>query len=166
MMLFSLFLSFVFSARVEVYFSAVDGCVDKIIRAIDGAERSVKIAVFSFTSREIADALSRAWKRGVDVRIIVDGEQANDKFSKYGYIKERGLSIRIADYSSRRVRFITPKMHHKFMIVDSKYVMTGSYNFTASAERYNDENCIFIYEDDGIVKKFEEEFMRIWEFAR
>jgi len=74
--------------------------------------------------------------------------------------------VKITDYSARKKRFLTPKMHHKFMIVDSKYVMTGSFNFTASAEELNDENCVFIYDSTEVVEKFEKEFERLWKISQ
>jgi phosphatidylserine/phosphatidylglycerophosphate/cardiolipin synthase-like enzyme len=52
------------------------------------------------------------------------------------------------------------------MIVDRKYVMTGSFNFTASAEELNDENCVFIYDSAEVVEKFEKEFERLWKISQ
>ena len=163
MLFFALFFIF---ARVEVYFSAVEGCEKKIISSINSAEKSVYIAVYSFTSRRISNALVKAVERGIDVKVIVDGKQAKDRFSKVKYLRKNGVDVRIADYRFRRKRFIVPKMHHKFMVVDGKFVMTGSYNFTASAEKYNDENCVFIYDDKNVVRKFTQEFRRIWRISR
>jgi len=153
-------------ARVEVYFSATDGCEDKIKSAIKSASKSVYIAVYTLTSREISEEIISASRRGIDVKVILDGEQAKDKFSKFEYLRKNGVDVRIADYTARKRRFLVPKMHHKFMIVDDKFVMTGSYNFTASAENLNDENCVFIYDDENVVKKFSEEFKRIWEISK
>ncbi|GBD03587.1 Phospholipase D [bacterium HR19] len=158
-------LLFFISARVEVFFSATDGCEDKVINAINSAQRELKIAVYSFTSREISQAVLDAIKRGVSVRIVVDGEQAKDRFSKAGYLASQGVNIKVVDYTPRRKKFLVPKMHHKFMVVDNKFVMTGSFNFTASAEELNDENCVFIYDDENAVKKFSNEFERLWRIS-
>lgn len=163
LLLIPLFLS---SAKVEVFFSATDGCEDKVIKSISSAQKSIKIAIYHLTSREITKALIDAKKRGVDVKIIADGEQAKDKFSKVLVLAKEGIDVKITDYSARKKRFLTPKMHHKFMIVDSKYVMTGSFNFTASAEELNDENCVFIYDSTEVVEKFEKEFERLWKISQ
>ncbi len=157
---------FLSSAKVEVFFSATDGCEDKIIKSINSAQKSIKIAIYHITSREIIQALIDAKKRGVDIKIVADGEQAKDKFSKVPVLTKEGIDVRITDYSTRKKRFLTPKMHHKFMIIDRKYVMTGSFNFTASAEELNDENCVFIYDSAEVVDKFEKEFERLWKISQ
>ena len=52
-------------------------------------------------------------------------------------------------------------MHHKFMVVDNKSLLTGSYNWTVSAMRYNHEN-ILITEEAGVVRSFLKEFENLW----
>ncbi len=163
LLILPLFLS---SAKVEVFFSATDGCKDKIIKSINSAQKSIKIAIYHITSREIMQALIDAKKRGLDIKIVADGEQAKDKFSKVSLLIKEGVDLKITDYSTRKKRFLTPKMHHKFMIIDRKYVMTGSFNFTASAEELNDENCVFIYDSVEVVEKFEREFERLWKISQ
>jgi Phosphatidylserine/phosphatidylglycerophosphate/cardiolipin synthases and related enzymes len=163
LLILPLFLS---SAKVEVFFSATDGCKDKIIKSINSAQKSIKIAIYHITSREIMQALIDAKKRGLDIKIVADGEQAKDKFSKVSLLIKEGIDVKITDYSTRKKRFLTPKMHHKFMIIDRKYVMTGSFNFTASAEELNDENCVFIYDSVEVVEKFEREFERLWKISQ
>jgi len=163
LLILPLFLS---SAKVEVFFSATDGCKDEIIKSINSAQKSIKIAIYHITSREIMQALIDAKKRGLDIKIVADGEQAKDKFSKVSLLIKEGVDVKITDYSTRKKRFLTPKMHHKFMIIDRKYVMTGSFNFTASAEELNDENCVFIYDSVEVVEKFEREFERLWKISQ
>jgi phosphatidylserine/phosphatidylglycerophosphate/cardiolipin synthase-like enzyme len=52
-------------------------------------------------------------------------------------------------------------MHHKFMIRDKKALLTGSYNWTRSAERFNQENVLLI-QDAGVVQPYQNEFIRLW----
>lgn len=161
-------LFFVISARVEVLFSATDGCRDRIIQGINSAKGSIYIAAYSFTSREISEAIIEAAQRGVDIKVIMDPSQAEDRFSKYAFLRKNGIDVRLPRYDTveTKKRFLTPKMHHKFIIFDKRYVMTGSYNLTASAEEFNDENCVFIYDDDKTVQRFLGEFQRIWKISR
>ena len=56
-------------------------------------------------------------------------------------------------------------MHHKVMIVDGVIVITGSYDWTETAETYNDENLIVI-SSSQIASVYEEEFSRIWDLSR
>lgn len=157
---------FLLSARVEVFFSSTDGCRDKIIQSIKNTKESLYIAAYSFTSREISQAVIDAVKRGVDVKVIMDFSQARNRFSKFTFLVKNGVDVRTPNYTPRRKRFLIPKMHHKFIIFDKKYVMTGSYNLTASAEELNDENCVFIYDDPNVVKKFLDEFRRLWKISK
>jgi phosphatidylserine/phosphatidylglycerophosphate/cardiolipin synthase-like enzyme len=56
-------------------------------------------------------------------------------------------------------------MHHKVLIIDGRTVVTGSYNFTANAERRNDENVLVIH-NPQIAAQFLEEFHRLYDQAR
>jgi phosphatidylserine/phosphatidylglycerophosphate/cardiolipin synthase-like enzyme len=52
-------------------------------------------------------------------------------------------------------------MHHKFSIFDSKTLLTGSYNWTRSAERANQENII-LTDEPRLVSSFQGCFDRLW----
>lgn len=56
-------------------------------------------------------------------------------------------------------------MHNKFAVFDGKLAVTGSFNWTTSADDYNFENALFL-SDPAIVARIEEEFERIWSQAR
>ena len=56
-------------------------------------------------------------------------------------------------------------MHDKVFIIDGQIVITGSYNFTSSAERSNDENVLIIY-DKQIAAQYLAEFERIYAIAQ
>jgi phosphatidylserine/phosphatidylglycerophosphate/cardiolipin synthase-like enzyme len=56
-------------------------------------------------------------------------------------------------------------MHHKFMAIDGKIVVTGSYNFSVSAEDANDENLIVLIGEE-IAALYSSEFMRVWMAAQ
>jgi cardiolipin hydrolase len=47
------------------------------------------------------------------------------------------------------------------MIRDKKSLLTGSYNWTRSAERFNQENVLLI-QDEGVVQPYQNEFTRLW----
>ncbi|MEM4311114.1 MAG: phospholipase D-like domain-containing protein [Nitrososphaerales archaeon] len=55
-------------------------------------------------------------------------------------------------------------MHHKVAIIDGMIVITGSYNWSSSAEDVNDENLI-ILKDREIALSYEKEFQRVWKEA-
>lgn len=122
------------SASVEcsVCFTPGDTCTDKIIARIDSAQHEILVQSYSFTSIEIAQALIRAHKRGINVQMIFDNSQA-DKI----------LIIQL--YNAQIPIFIDKPAgiaHNKTMIIDEKIVLTGSFNFTKSAQHRNVENSI------------------------
>ena len=125
---------------VENYFSPEDHPAKRVVELIDGAKRTVDVAMYSFTSKGIARALVRARERGVVVRVVMDDRQARGKHSVDELLRARGIPVFLDG----------PKktLHHKFMVVDTQLVLTGSYNFTTSAERRNDENLIVIHSPD------------------
>jgi phosphatidylserine/phosphatidylglycerophosphate/cardiolipin synthase-like enzyme len=121
---------------------------------MDQAERSIRIAHYYFTDRDLAQALVRAKERGVEVKVLLDEEQQTAQYSKSRYLAERGIEVRY--YGGAGL------FHHKFAYFDSQIVATGSYNWTASAGEQNEENLIVI-EDPHIAQIYEEEWLRLWE---
>ena len=81
------------------------------LELIDGAQRSIDIAMYSFSDSAIMDALSRALDRGVSIRVIYDGANA-DRARPDGT-----TSARLEDMGIE-VRYVNKIMHHKFIIVD------------------------------------------------
>ncbi len=142
------------SEIISVCFSRVEICQDDIVTAIDRARTRVYIMVFIFTADAIADALIRARDRGVEVKVIVDDEQAWIRGSEFQRLKDAGINIRTDNREGL--------MHHKVVIIDGEIVITGSYNFSYSAEDRNDENVLII-RDKALATLYEGEFNRIWE---
>ena len=139
-----------------VYFSPRGGCEDEIIRWIDRANKSIHILIYSFTLDSIGDALIRAHKRGVEVKVVFEEDQIT-RYSEYQRLKAAGIDVR-NDTNPRL-------MHDKVMIIDGIIVITGSYNYSRSAEEYNNENLIVIL-SDRVASMYEEEFQKIWRQSR
>lgn len=124
-----------------------------LINAIDESRSSLKVAMFTWTSKELADAVIRAWKRGVKVETVIDsnsGKGCGSKIVKSLY--EAGVPVSL----SQGIQLL----HHKYVYIDRETLITGSANWTKSAFSYNDD-CLLI------IKKLNEEqreFMdKIWE---
>jgi len=155
-LIFSLLFTFSLNALTEtkVYFSLYDNPELIIIKNIDDAKEFINIAMYTFTDREIAQAIIRARDRGVDIKIYLDRSQVNAKYSKSRYFVNNGIEgIRISSNN-----YI---MHNKFAVIDNKIVITGSYNWTASAGERNDENLLLI-DDKNIIKKYQNQFNNLW----
>ena len=137
--------------KLEVYFSQDSDIKDIIIKNISNAEISIDIMMFAFTNKKIANALLKAKKRGVEIKITLDRVQNRyqRKYSVYNYLKDKGIDITLEN--SKR------KLHNKIMVIDSKIVITGSYNYTRQANLMNNEN-ILVIKDEIIANKFIEKF--------
>lgn len=123
-------------------FSPQGGIEEALVRAIRAAQKSVDIAMFSFYSRTIADALLAAKNRGVKVRLLLDKSQTSlskldDWFSWHGF--EIKLSLGPDDARDP----LYQKMHNKFAVFDGKMVETGSFNYSPNAEKNSFENSNF-----------------------
>lgn len=135
-----------------VYFSPKGGCAEAIINLIGSANKSIHILIYSFTLDSIGNALIEAYKRGVDVRVVFERNEISE-YSEYWRLKGAGVPVR-NDTNSYL-------MHNKVMIVDSEIVVTGSYNWSRSAEERNDENIIII-RSRRIAEEYEKAFEKIW----
>ncbi len=105
----------------------------EIVQLIDGAERYAYFAIYTFTLPDVAQALARAKRRGVDVRGLVDRQQASLRSEQE--ILEILRSARIPVEMQKHVAGI---MHMKLLVTDKAYAV-GSYNWTRAATEVNDE---------------------------
>ena len=147
---------------IEVYFSPNGKCERAIIREIEKAEEFVHVALFHFTNRRIAKALTTVSGKGVDIKVILDKEKASDYYSKSRFLTSKGIHLKLKKGLCRTDRKSRPGlMHNKFAVIDGKTVITGSYNWTASAEMLNHENLLII-SSMKVASLFEREFLKLW----
>lgn len=140
-------------AKTEVYFSLYDNPQKEIIKNINQAESFINIAMYIFTDREIALPLVKARERGVKVRLYLDKDQVGYKYSQSRFLVQKGIKTRISTNN-----YI---MHNKFAIIDNCLLLTGSYNWTFSANNRNDENLMVI-NDPEIIEIFQNQFANLW----
>ena len=151
----SFFASNTMHAKTNVFFSPRGLIRDTIIKTINSSEKSIDVAVLIFTTGEIAEALYEAKERGVKIRIIIDQRQQKKRYPVLEFLKEKGFDLQFLKGN------VGGFMNHTFAIFDAKLLVTGSYNWTEYAEKFNYENAIFIDEPD-VVKKFQEEFESLY----
>ncbi len=158
------------AAPTEVYFSPKGGAEAALEELIDSAKGDIRAALYFFTSRPLSAAILRAHKRGVKIQVIIDGNRESD-YSKGFYLRQRGVDVRYARGLPKKARKSKKRkyqvknyglMHHKFMVVDDKTLATGSYNWTASAEKWNRENLLII-KSSSLARKYTAEFKEVWE---
>ncbi len=134
---------------IECYFSPEDHPQREILREIAETRTRLDFLAFSFTSKPIAEAIADRMKDGVQVRGVVEARNAASKDSMDDYLRKQGADVHpdANEYN----------LHHKVMILDGKTVITGSYNFSKSAETKNDENVLIIH-DAGMAETYTREF--------
>lgn len=122
------------TAPVRVYFAPSQKIREGLCEFIDSAKESIDLCIYDLDLREVAHSLTEAKKRGVSVQVVTDEDNA--MLDAVESLKEAGIPV-IPDNRPAI-------MHNKFVVVDSKYVWTGSFNFTVNGMRKNDNNALIL----------------------
>ena len=126
----------------------------KLLKKLKTAKEFCWVCIYCLTNDRISAILWDLFKNGVDVRIITDDETANNKGSDLVPLAQAGIPIRVDN--NRQAR-----MHNKFVVIDDKMLINGSFNFTSSAYKSNNENLVISYEH-GLISSFKYEFEKLW----
>ncbi|RMF05867.1 hypothetical protein D6764_03725 [Candidatus Woesearchaeota archaeon] len=119
-------------------FCPEDECEYWLAKSIESASRSVFFSVFSLTSKRVSAAILDAALRNLSVKGFAEPFQSGRKLVES--LQRSGVDVSFLD---------TPGMlHAKLFIIDSRLIVTGSYNPTASANEINDENLLFIESEE------------------
>lgn len=143
----------VVETTTKAYFSPGNICVNKIIALIENAKQSIDVCVFTISDNNISQALLTAFKNGRKVRIISDNEKADDLGSDVYRLAENNVPVRLDQSTSH--------MHHKFALFDDEQLVNGSFNWTRSATKYNQENIV-VSNDVKLVAQFKKTFETLW----
>ena len=143
------------------YFSPSDGANWQIISAINAAQHSVGFELLTLTRSDIAAALIAQKTAGLKVRGDLDN--GTDSGSEYANLVAAGVDVRLKTGSGL--------LHHKYCLVDADnptwdgVTLTGSHNWSSSAENSNNENT-FILHDPDIANQYLQEFAaRYYQFG-
>lgn len=144
------------TSPVQIYFSPADTTEKYIINNIAGADSSLYFALLAFTSDGIFNQINSRHSAGVEnIRGLIS--DANIQGSEFNNLQSIG-DVFDYDYS-------TGKLHHKYGIIDASApssdptVITGSHNWSRSANEKNDENTLIIH-DVYIANQFMQEFKK------
>ncbi|WP_085783887.1 phospholipase D family nuclease [Candidatus Nucleicultrix amoebiphila] len=138
------------NAKISACFTPQENCTQLIIEAINNAKSSIFVQAYSFTSKPIARALIEAKEQGKTVALLFDRSQLKDMHSMLFELQKSGLKVSFDD--------VPGIAHNKVMIIDQRFVITGSFNWTKAAQSRNAENVLFI-NDPQITKLY----MQNWE---
>jgi phosphatidylserine/phosphatidylglycerophosphate/cardiolipin synthase-like enzyme len=116
--------------REEVY---------RIERLIRSAKKSLKIAMFTWTNKDLAQAVIDVRKKGIDVQVVMDRQQANGASGKIAaLLYKRDIPVRLSTGPGL--------LHYKFALIDDKTLISGSANWTRAAFNQNEESVIIIHD--------------------
>ncbi len=135
---------------LAVYFSPRGGCTEAVVAALAAARQSVHVQAYSFTSAPIAEALLDAQKRGVKIQIVLDRSQRSEKYSSFKFFENEHIPVAIDAKHAIA--------HNKIMLIDGQKIITGSFNFTRSAENDNAENLLLITGRPALYEAYEQNF--------
>jgi phosphatidylserine/phosphatidylglycerophosphate/cardiolipin synthase-like enzyme len=138
----------------DVRFSPDHDCAGRIIQLFDNAKEAADVCVFTITDNRISDAITRAHRRGVNLRIITDNDKLFDEGSDIQRLSAAGIPVRVDNTEYH--------MHHKFAIFDGVLLLNGSYNWTRSAALYNEENYV-LTGDQRLIRPFADLFNTLWQ---
>ena len=138
----------------RVLFSPKGGTSKELALLIKAAKEDVAVAAYAFSSKYLGQALSAALKRGVKIRVLLDWDNARKAYSIDEWLAGEGIDIRFIEIKRG-------SMHHKFILIDGKLLITGSYNFTNESEFRNHEAAIFT-NHKRLIQSFAAEFERLW----
>lgn len=150
--------NFIIGGRmVESYFSPSDGTTSAIDNSILSADGSFDFALFVFTNNQLRDAVLE-----INELFFVQPRGIIDNTSTIGSDYDALLAEGVEVYSHEGIDGL---LHHKYAIVDHSeinsdpQVITGSHNWSASAESVNDENTLIIH-DSNIANQYYQEFIQ------
>ncbi len=127
------------TAEMALHFSPEERLDEVLVDHIDQANSSLDVAMFTFTSEPVLDALVAAIGRGVQVRAVLEYKQtrysnADEQLEQAGALVIRGANT-IGAYSA---------MHQKYAIIDGSKVITGATNWTYNGTRNSDEDLLIL----------------------
>jgi len=109
-------------------------CGQMVVEQINQAKNTIYMQAYGLTHPKIIEALIKAKQRGVDVKILLDRSNLTQKYSKMKELAAAGIELTVD-----RVPGIA---HNKVIIIDNIITITGSFNFTVSADTRNAENGV------------------------
>ncbi|MBS0876530.1 MULTISPECIES: phospholipase D family protein [unclassified Tatumella] len=146
--------------QIEAGFSPEGTARTLVLETINSAHSSIRMLAYSFTAPDIMQALANASKRGVDIKIVVDekGNKGKASLAAMNFIVNNGIPLRTDRHY--------PIQHDKTLIVDDQTVETGSFNYTASAEKRNSENVVVIHNSPSLAQAYLKHWQVRWDYGQ
>ena len=144
-------------STINVIFTSEGHTIEEaIIHLLNSAQKSIRFLAFSFTDYPMAKAMIDRAAVGVNVAGVFEKVGSSTDSAELRTLYCAGVPARRDGNGGF--------MHNKVVIVDERYVVTGSLNFSTNAETSNDENVLIIDNPD-IARLYMQEFERVWNMA-
>ena len=138
----------------SAYFSPGDSCLRRLGDLMRGCRDTLDICVFTIADDRLTEAILACHARGVRVRVVSDNDKQFDAGSDIARLRDDGVPVRLDKAPAH--------MHHKFALFDGRLLANGSFNWTRSATRDNDENLV-VSDDANLVRVFGLQFEKLWQ---
>jgi len=169
LLIFLLFLDFsLASDKMFILPQQSKPALKEILKQLSLAKKSVKITIYNFTHKKIANRLKTISKKGIKVKIIYDNESIKRKQGKttYYYLAK----YKNIDVYSIRGKYVKKKnyfgkMHQKIALIDDKVLILGSANWSYSGFGKNYE-VVIICENPEFAKKYSKFFDNLLKRAK
>lgn len=136
---------------VENYFSPPDQVMDKLIAEINKAQKSIRFMAFTYTYPALSSAMIARAKAGVKVEGVIENRGASNGALVPLFCANLPVRTDGNKYT----------MHHKVIIIDDQVVITGSFNFTATADNANDDNVLII-RSPAVAALYNQEYAKVY----
>jgi phosphatidylserine/phosphatidylglycerophosphate/cardiolipin synthase-like enzyme len=120
---------------VHNLFTPEDDVRGALVAEMDQATNEIAIMAFSFTDKDMTEAVRAAIGRGVKVVIVLDSDMATHPGANTKDLVAMGANVRMSP---------GVLLHHKVIVVDRQTVVLGSANFSGGAFDKNDENVLIV----------------------
>ena len=145
-------------AGVRAFFGPRAGFDEVDPDLLSRARRTIDMAAYVLTDRNVIEALEAAAKRGVKIRLYLDPEQPGGRDGEGGRVKQL---MRGGNVAARVKGQGMDYMHLKAFQVDGRWLRTGSTNFSFAGERRQD-NDIIVLESRAVAEAFIQQFEILW----
>ncbi|HBR3263283.1 TPA: phospholipase D family protein [Klebsiella pneumoniae] len=148
-----------YADSIETGYSPEGTALQLVLKTINSAQQEIRLMGYSFTSPEVAGALVRAKRRGVDVKVVLDwkantGKQNPASLAAMNLLVNAGIPVRtVSQYKI---------MHDKVIIADGRNIEVGSFNYTRSADRVNSENVLVVWDVPVVAQRYLQHWSTRW----
>ena len=145
------------TALVECAFSPEAGSETLVLKVLNSAKHSIRLAAYSFTSPPVVQAILAAKKRGVDVQVVVDekGNKSKASLAALNLLVNAGIPTRtISTYAIH---------HDKYIVTDGIHVQNGSFNYSKAAAKSNSENVVVLWNNPALASSFLTHWQSRWD---